>query len=72
MKVHKITLYVIDFDDVGVDAVKEELKNTEYANHCINPLSLSSHTRDIGEWSDDHPLNFFTTRDTELNKLFTS
>ncbi len=57
MKVHKITLYVIDHDQIGSDGCRAALENTNYPNDCIWPHVLSVETADCGEWSDDHPLN---------------
>ena len=70
MKVHKITLYVIDFDKLGADGVKQEIENTRYANDCISPQIMSVETADGGLWHDNHPLNQGDTCDAELARLF--
>ena len=70
MKVHKIELVVIDFDEVGAEDIKIILENARYPNHCINPEVMSITTRDCGEWSDDHPLNHSATKDSALASLF--
>ena len=70
MKVHKVTLIVIDFDDIGADEVKNEIQNASYGNDCIAPSVKSIETRDCGDWSDEHPLNFRATADAELRRLF--
>lgn len=70
MKVHKIVLTVIDFDEVGADGVRDVLENTKYPNHCISPTVRSVETRDCGEWSDAHPLNHGGTTDAEIDRLF--
>lgn len=57
MKVHILTVVVIDFDDLGAEEVHQVLRHTKYPNHCISPDVVESETADIGEWSDDHPLN---------------
>lgn len=57
MKIHRIVMYVIDSDGLGAQGVKDELENTRYANDCIVPEVGEVQTRDIGEWSDSHPLN---------------
>lgn len=57
MKVHRITLYVIDHDGVGADGCKVTLENANYPNDCIWPHVISVQTAEIGEFHDDHPLN---------------
>lgn len=70
MKVHKIEIIVIDFDEVGAEGVKEVLTHTRYPNRCISPEVRSIETRDCGEWDDDHPLNHTATREAALAELF--
>lgn len=57
MKAYKIELLVIDFDDLGIMLIKEELENTRYGNDCISPEIINFQGVDIGEWHDEHPLN---------------
>lgn len=70
MKIHRVVMYIIDFDEVGADGVKEVLQNTRYPNRCISPNIAEVQTRDIGEWSDDHPLNKLSTADSTAKALF--
>jgi len=70
MKVHKVTLMIIDFDKLGAQQVIAELENTSYANDCIYPRVMKIETVDIGEWENDNPLNFKATQDETFNKLF--
>ena len=70
MKVHKIELYVVDFDGVGSIGVKETLENANFPNDCISPNVIDVQTVDIGEWSDDHPLNSTLTAKQEISRLF--
>ncbi len=70
MQVHKIVLTVIDFDNLGLQGVTEALENARYPNRCISPRVLRAESRDIGEWTDEHPLNKRSTADTELVRLF--
>lgn len=70
MKVHRVTFIVVDFDEVGADGIRTLLENTRFPNDCISPSVTSVETRDIGEWSDDHPLNNARTCDEFANKLF--
>lgn len=64
MKVHRVVLLVVDHDNIGRDEVSGILENIKYPNHCMNPQVVLIETADIGEWSDDHPLN--TTNPVEL------
>ena len=70
MKVHRVVLYVIDFEQLGADGVKDEIESTRFANDCISPKIGSVQTRDIGEWSDKHPLNTRSTSDAAWRALF--
>lgn len=70
MKVHKLTVYVIDFDKLGANGVKEAIVNARYPNRCVSPEVLQVETADCGEWSDDHPLNKQDTHEAELIRLF--
>jgi hypothetical protein len=70
VKVHRIVLTVIDFDGLGDHGVRETLENAHYPNRCIAPNVLSVETRDIGEWRDDHPLNFASKAKAEIERLF--
>lgn len=70
MKVHRVTLCVIDFDELGADGVVSVIENAHYPNHCIYPDVHAIETRDIGEWSDDSPLNQRDTSAAEFARLF--
>lgn len=70
MEIHRIVLYVIDFDGLGAEAVREELENTRFANDCISPDIAEIQTRDLGKWSDDHPLNKSDTVEATRAALF--
>lgn len=70
MKVHKLTICIIDHDDVGEEEIRDIIENTRYPNHCISPDIKKFETRDIGEWDDDHPLNQRATCDEFFADLF--
>jgi len=72
MEVHKITLIVIDHDEVGANGIKGMLENTKYPNHCMAPDVREIETVDIGEWFDDHPLNSIALYDEAIEKIFPS
>lgn len=70
MKAHRITLFIIDFDEVGADDITQILENQKYPNRCISPDVKSIETVDVGEWHDDHPLNNDDTASAEYQRLF--
>lgn len=70
MKAHKVTLLIIDLDQVGAEDIKIILENQKFPNRCIAPDVKDIETVDIGEWDDDHPLNQRATADAEYQRLF--
>lgn len=70
MRAYKVTLLVIDFENINEDCICEEIANVNYPNDCIRPQILNCEGVDIGEWTDDHPLNQSETFNEEVNKLF--
>ncbi|MAG67089.1 MAG: hypothetical protein CMK74_14665 [Pseudomonadales bacterium] len=71
MKVHRVTVLVLDFDELGADGVKAEMEAVRYPNRCMSPEVKHVETIDIGEWKDDHPLNYRgEKRDAEYRRLF--
>ena len=69
MRIYKIEVMVIDFDDVGMDVVRDTLENTTYPNRCISPRVKRIQTREV-EWRDEHPLNNCKTENEEYYRLF--
>lgn len=69
MKVHKIEIMVIDFEEVGIKGIKEMMEEVKYPNYCINPRVMNVETADI-EWSDEHPLNKKDKIHIEYKRLF--
>lgn len=70
MRVHKITIMVVDHDDIGPDEASDVLENARYPNHCIYPHVMGVESRDIGEWSDSNPLNRASTMREEFARIF--
>lgn len=66
----KITIMVIDHDNIGPDEAAEVLENARYPNRCMYPNVMSIESREIGEWSDANPLNCETTMRDEFRRLF--
>ena len=70
MKAYKVEILVIDFDELGVDGIRDQLENARFPNHCMSPRVKCVIEKDIGEWDDSHPLNLRSTMDAEYNRLF--
>lgn len=66
MKAYKITVLVLDFEGYGLDSAMMEIRNVRGAS-CT---PMASEEADIGEWTDDHPLNHQATADAEFSRLF--
>lgn len=61
---------MLDFDSIGANGVKNAIENARYHNHSIFPEVKTIDARDIGEWSDDHPLNKPETSEKEILRIF--
>lgn len=72
MNAHKVVLTIVDFDDIGAEEIKRVLESARYPNRCVSPHVFDIETVDIGEWTDDHPLNKLKTMKEELERLFPS
>ena len=72
MKVYKLEVLIIDFDEVGEEGIIGVLENANYPNDCISPEVKKIESREIGEWDDDNPLNNTDTADEEYERLFSS
>lgn len=53
MKAYKLEVLVIDFEGHGLESIEQELEYCHHFSFQIKDTKVS----DIGEWSDDHPLN---------------
>lgn len=70
MKVHKLEIMVVDFDEVGADEVASMIVNARYPNHAIAPLCMDLKTVDVGEWHDENLLNNKRTATDEYKRIF--
>lgn len=68
MKAYKLEILVIDHENHGGQIIAEQIKNNHYYNVQIKRICGA----EIGEWSDDHPLNKRLTCDEEYKRLFKS
>ena len=71
MNVHRLVIMVVDFDEIGAEGVKSVIENARFPNDCISPHVMEVDTRDIGEWHDEHPLNYRECKE-EFDELFTA
>ena len=69
MKVTKVELLIVDFDELGEEGIKSVIENARYPNRCLIPEVKSMKTVDV-DWSDDHPLNHFGTKSRAYHDLF--
>lgn len=69
MKVHKIEILVVDFDECGAEEITRVLENQKYPNYCISPSVQNITTVDV-DWTDDHPLNHRDKCEDEYKRLF--
>ena len=56
MKVYKLTVCIVDFDDIGLESTISVLENQRFPNHCLHPRVVDAENGEV-EWSDKHPLN---------------
>jgi hypothetical protein len=70
MKIYKIEIAIIDFDGLGADGIVSTLENQRYPNDSISLDVKGIQSHDIGEWSDDHPLNHRSSKNVEYQRLF--
>jgi hypothetical protein len=74
VKVHRITMLVVDHDNIGAGAVRQAVESARYplgrrSRDAIEPQVLSTETRDV-VWSDDHPLSSRSTVAAATARLF--
>ena len=70
MKVHRVTLLVVDHDELGADEIQQVIESVNYPNGCMIPSVMSVESREIGEWHDGHPLNSCDTQESAFEALF--
>lgn len=57
MNAYRLEVVIIDHDGIGLSSAIGRLENAHYGNDCFDPRVVEGRAYDIGEWSDDHPLN---------------
>lgn len=66
MKAYKLELLVIDFENMGEEEIRDCIEHTKY----VNPTVIRMVEKEIGEWSDEHPLNKIDKMVGEFDKTF--
>lgn len=66
MKVHKLEVLVYDFENYGIDEYVVALNQ----NNDYHMRVLDYQTKEIGEWSDAHPLNHPETLMEYVDEIF--
>jgi hypothetical protein len=70
MRVYRIELMILDFDEIGEEEIKRVLEDTRYPNRCISPEVMEIESHDIGEWNDQNPLNYKSKSKEAFNLIF--
>ena len=65
MKAYKVEVLVLDFDGYGDDSIVVELEDNNFSTRVMKIESA-----DIGDWSDEHPLNYQKTSLQKYEELF--
>jgi len=67
--VHKVTLAVVDHDELGPEEVVRTLENARYPNRCMSPHGMDIETKEV-DWHDQHPLNLIHKQAEAFRELF--
>lgn len=70
MNVLKLEVLIINHDKLETEDIKSAIEEANYPNDCISPIVENIQSVEIGEWSDDHPLNRESTHKEEYDKMF--
>lgn len=65
-----MTLMFLDHDNIGAADAVQLTENARLPNHISPGKVLAVEERDIGEWRDDHPLNYRDRQAAEFARLF--
>ena len=70
MKAYRMVLLFVDHDDVGMAGAKQLIEDARLPNRIDPGTVISIEERDIGEWHDEHPLNYRDKQVAEVARLF--
>ena len=68
MKAFKLEILIVDHEGFGQDDIINAVANLRH----YYPSVLSVKGAEVGEWSDDHPLNKFDTQKAAIEEYFPS
>lgn len=66
MKAYKLEVLVIDHEGYGPTAIAAEVENCRHLTLSV----INSQAAEIGEWTDEHPLNYGDKQRAECERLF--
>lgn len=69
VNVCKVTLLIVDTDDLGEREIRSVIENVSYPNHCVNPRVMKVEAVEV-DYHDQHPINMRKTMDAEFTRLF--
>lgn len=61
---------IIEHDQLGPEEIQTVIENQKFPNWCIHPNVMAVKAADIGEWSDDHPMNCDDSMESEYERIF--
>ena len=67
-KLFKLTAYLVDYSDAFDESNLEDYIMWRLDDVSVDHAHLTS--ADIGEWHDDHPLNYYNCHEEEYEKYF--
>lgn len=67
-KLFKLTTYIVDYRDNFDESNLEDYIMWRLDDVSVDHIHLTS--ADIGEWHDDHPLNYMDCPEVEYEKYF--
>ncbi len=70
MKAYRMVLLFVDHDRVGPESAKRLIEDARLPNRIDPGTVLSLEEADIGEWHDEHPLNYRHKQADEVRRLF--
>lgn len=68
MKMHKIEVYVIDFEDFGAEDCAAMIRR-DLPDYVLTHTNVVG-TADIGEWHDKHKFNYSQTANSDYEWYF--
>ena len=69
-KLFKITTYIVDYNDEFVTDEKLDDCLTYCTQNDLNLQHTQIQSADLGEWYDEHPLNYVNCPKAEFEKYF--